>query len=162
MTAWNRTHGNERIDCRLIARWYWLIDICFAREICIHIAVTQEIVLKTGLIERKGSSWSYSGSFLPMKTSIFCSEIFSGVRSLTDRTPEIVGRPSDKIHARKNRAKTKHREIPIQMEKIKPSGDFSECKMGPMELLSGPTVYRIQCAIRWRPLEFNISPFVWL
>ena len=83
-----------------------------------------------------------------MKTSIFCSEIFSGVRPPIDRTPEAVRRPSDKIRALKNSAKTKHREIPIQMEKLKPSGDFSECKMGPMELLSGPTVYRIQRAIR--------------
>ena len=103
---------------------------------------------RTLKIGGKGSSRSYFRGFSPMKTSIFCSEIFSGVRSLTDRTPEIVGRPSDKIRARKNHAKTKHREIPIQMEKLKPSGDFSECKMGPMELLSGPTVYRIQRAIR--------------
>ena len=83
-----------------------------------------------------------------MKTSIFCFEIFSEVRSLTDRTPEIVGRPSDKIRARKNRAETKHREIPIQIKKLGPSVYFLECKMGTMELLDDATVYRIQRAIR--------------
>ena len=69
-----------------------------------------------------------------MKTSIFCSEIFSGVRSLTDRTPEIVGRPSDKICALENSPKTKYLEIPIQIQISGPLGIFHDCKTGPIKI----------------------------
>ena len=80
--------------------------------------------------------WEFSSQ----ETSIFRAEIFSGVAQPIDRTPEIVGRPSDKICALEKSAKTKYREFPIQMEISGPLGIFLGCEIGPINLLNGLTV----------------------
>ncbi len=74
------------------------------------------------------------------ETSIFRAEIFSGVAQPIDRTPEIVGRPSDKICALEKSAKTKYLEIPSQMGFSGPLGIFRECKTGPIRLSKDATV----------------------